>query len=538
MLRSKYLLTFSVTLLGVLAFALSSCGGGGGGEPAGPPFIIAELISFPAGSVPPGFTNNASVVVLDDSSGASISSAAVTMNGVALAYNPDNEDYEGNVVVAPGGAVSLSVTTGAGTFTASAAQFTSYPSLTSPATATSWSSAAANTVMWSGGVPAANGFYVVGILDAGDPTNTPLVWPIDHFFQQVSIGTTSQLIPADSITAGDRLLVVGIASPGVPISGAAAGSVLAVGGFNYVPLTVTGQPVTSRRSGTKDFLNAVAWSGTQFAAVGGIPGSSVTILTSPEGITWTPRNSGISPLNVLNAIASSGTQFVVVGSSNVFNAPAPILTSPDGISWTPRVSGTMGGLTGVVWSGTQFVAVGSMPSVSDTILTSPDGITWTSRAPGTNKSLSAVTWSGSQFVAVGGNGQILTSPDGAIWTPQDSGSPSFSFRGVAWSGALFVAVGTNFAPCCGDAIVTSPDGVTWTPRSSGTTAFPVAVISQIAQFMAVGFASGTGGTIITSPDGATWTRRASGAGAILAGIATSPTRVVIVGGDGTILTSP
>ena len=72
-----------------------------------------------------------------------------------------------------------------------------------------------------------------------------------------------------------------------------------------------------------------------------------------------------------------------------------ILTSPDGVTWTARNSGTTTNLNAVIWGGGQFAAVGR------TILTSPDGVTWTSENAGTSHSLSGVASNGRQFVAVG-----------------------------------------------------------------------------------------------------------------------------------------
>jgi hypothetical protein len=534
--RAKYLLLGSV-LLGSLALALASCGGkGGGGGDQGPPFIGAELDSFPPGSAPPGFTSNAIVEVLD-SNGNSIPNASVTMNAIPLAYNPDSGDYEGSVLVAPGNGVTVSVTVGSATYTASATQFTSYPTVAVPAANDTWDSSAQNTVTWSGGAPiAANAEYVLGILDAGDP-NGALQWPASRFLQEVPLGTTSFPIPAVSIPAGDRLMIVGI-SADTAIPGALPGSVLVVTGLNYAPIAVTGFPVTVRNTNTiAASLASVAWSGTQFVAVGAIPGSSFAtnvgaILTSPDGITWTPRNSGTSAF--LIGVVSSGTAFVAVGGNSTVGGPATILTSADGVSWTPRAApGTLGGgaLTGVTWSGTQFVAVGSIPGSIDTILTSPDGITWTPHPPGTSKGLSAVTWSGTQFVAVGGSGQILTSPDGVTWTSRNSGATN-GLRSVAWSGTQFAAAG-------GFEITTSPDGVTWTPRSSATTAQLFAVASSGTEFVGAGY----GGPLTTSSDGVTWTPRAPGAGAVLSGIVWTGSKFLIVGTSateiaGAVLTSP
>lgn len=528
---TKYLLLFSVTLLGVLSFTLSSCGGGGGGGgggSSGPPFIGAELHSFPVGSIPTGFNSGASVAVLDDSSGASITTAAVTMNGVSLTYDVANQDYEGNVLVAPGGAVTLSVSVGGSTYTASATQFTSYPTVSAPVSGATWNSSVANTVTWSGGFPTANAVYGLGVLDAADP-NGKLIWPTVHFLQEIPIGTTSFPIPAASITAGNRLMVVGIASSGVSIPNAAAGSSLVVGGFNYVPITVSGMPVTSRTSGTLSDLQGIAWSGTQFVAVG----SGGTILTSPDGITWTSRNSGTS--GVLNGATWSGTKFVIVGEDGT------ILTSPDGTTWTSRISGVRNSLHGVTWSGTEFVAVGTSIDISSTtgiILTSPDGITWTQQDSGASNYLLGVASSGTQFVAVGFNGVILTSPDGATWTGQFNGVGRVSnLNGVTWSGTQFVVAGYDFISGIRDIILTSPDGVVWTPRSSGVLAFPNAIAWSGTAFAAVGGQIGIG-TILTSPDGITWTQQASGASNYLLGVASSGTKFVAVGIGGTILTSP
>jgi hypothetical protein len=529
MLRAKYLLPLSAVLLGALALALSSCGGkgGGGDDVFGPPFIGAELSSFPPGSVPPGLTSNASVVVEDDSSGASITNATVTMNGVALTYNAANEDYEGNVVVVPGGAVSLSVTVAGKTYTASFTQFTSYPTISAPASGATWDSGVQNTVTWSGGAPTANAEYLLGVLDGVDP-NGSVQWPADGFLKELPLSTTSFPIPALNVPAGNRLVIAGISAT-TAIAGAAPGSVLVVQGFNYVPITVTGFPVTVRSMGAGVFPWNVASSGSQFIAVGNFG----AILTSPDGTTWTPRSSGTS--GFLIGATWSGTEFVAVGGNG--GLTAIILTSPDGITWTSRNSGTANNLVSVASSGATYVAVGNL----GTIVTSPDGVTWTLRSSGTSNHLNAVAWSGTRFVAVGDSGTILTSPDGASWMAQTSNT-SGSLRGVTWSGTQFVAVGSPGGSSV--AIVTSPDGLTWTQRNYDPTASPVAVTWTGAQFVAVGSIGGltAGSLIITSPDGVTWTRQTSGIANFLTGVASAGTKLVAIGGIGNnsaiFLTSP
>ena len=118
---------------------------------------------------------------------------------------------------------------------------------------------------------------------------------------------------------------------------------------NHWPWNIAEWPFISQH------LNAITWSGSQFVAVGD------TILTSPDGHTWTAQNTGSSDL--FKGVAGSGSQFVAVGDS--------IVTSPDGHTWTSQSASTSSELYAVAGSGSQFVAVGY-----SSILTSPDGQSW------------------------------------------------------------------------------------------------------------------------------------------------------------------
>ncbi len=155
------------TLIAVaLLTLLASCGGGGSGEknPASaPPTILGMLFSFPTGAAPVGLPN-ALVSVLDGSTGADITNASVTVNGVALNYNssPTHLEYEGAVSINPGDAVTLIVTVNGKTYTANATQPTSYPTLSTPTPGAAWGTLSSNPVSWTGGAPwgaAANTFW-------------------------------------------------------------------------------------------------------------------------------------------------------------------------------------------------------------------------------------------------------------------------------------------------------------------------------------------------------------------------------------------
>jgi len=125
-------------------------------------------------------------------------------------------------------------------------------------------------------------------------------------------------------------------------------------------------------------------------------GGSLGVFRAVKG-NWLGNSSGkqlpLSPLETSGLVtpatqahASATTQAII------------------GTRWHIHNPGLARGLEGVVWSGSEFVAVG------DTILTSPDGRAWTVQNPSSAYGLNGVTWSGSEFVAVGAGGILLTSP--------------------------------------------------------------------------------------------------------------------------------
>jgi sugar lactone lactonase YvrE len=142
-----------------------------------------------------------------------------------------------------------------------------------------------------------------------------------------------------------------------------------------------------------------------------------------------------------------------------------ILSSSDGSTWTPRNSGTANWLVGVTYGMGQYVAVGDHGSV----LLSADGVTWLSVAQSaTTARLNNVACAAGQYVAVGEGGAIITSPDGRAWTARSSGATGW-LRGLAYAGeinesanilprifpARFITAGE------GGSLLSSTDGITW-----------------------------------------------------------------------------
>jgi hypothetical protein len=108
-------------------------------------------------------------------------------------------------------------------------------------------------------------------------------------------------------------------------------------------------------------------------------------------VTWTAADLGDEQLASVGVTYGNGL-FVAVGKYGT------ILTSPDGVTWTARTSGTSDYLRSVTYGNGLFVAVGEY----GTILTSPDGVTWTAQTSGTGNDLNGVAYGNGLFVAVGG----------------------------------------------------------------------------------------------------------------------------------------
>ena len=259
--------------------------------------------------------------------------------------------------------------------------------------------------------------------------------------------------------------------------------------WNRVSLGQATRPLSFSRDGA-GVLYSIAWNGSRFAAAG------ERILTSPEGKSWVVSASFSTC--AFTRVTTNGSMFIAVGG---YYGNGCIATSPDGRTWTDRTSGIESNaavLSGVIWNGSTFVAVGNINrgrfGITNVFLTSPDGVSWTSQ-PGTRDFLFDVVWNGSRFAAVGGRtrqGSILTSPDGKTWT-RGRFKVSDPFRTVLWNGATFVAAGLR------GTVFTSPDGMTWTKRKSNTTRDLLSLAWNGSLFVVVGE-----GVILTSPDGMAW----------------------------------
>lgn len=251
-------LAFTLRLgLAITLLALAGCGGGGGGgspsasggggSQVSQPKIVAAVLTFPLAAVPPGFlppgVNSAATVELTDQNGNAITNASVSIDGTALVYVPADVAYEGTLTISPGTNVTLDASIEGVAYTASRTNLSTYPTITAPAVGVTWSSQSSNLVSWSGSLPDSSSEYALGILD----TSGNLLWPSNGALYSVPSGDSSYVIASDTLPAEDELVLVGIVGAS-PIAAAAGGSGLLVGGFTYVPVTVSAASVATPES--------------------------------------------------------------------------------------------------------------------------------------------------------------------------------------------------------------------------------------------------------------------------------------------------
>lgn len=218
-----------------------------------PPFIEATSIRWTLPMIS-GVPIQQARICTDPTCMTVVSDATVTMNTSTLTFNPTNGDYEGNVMPAAGGSVTLTVTipagsvAAAGTYTATIATYSTAPTVTMPTTSTTWSRTVAHDLTWSPGAPTATtpaSVYVVGINDSAGN-----FYPVkvNEGPTEVPISSTTFTLPANTLpAAGTYVAWIGIGTTGivdggsgVAIPGAAAGSGLHTGYVStYVAFTVT-----------------------------------------------------------------------------------------------------------------------------------------------------------------------------------------------------------------------------------------------------------------------------------------------------------
>jgi hypothetical protein len=208
-------------------------------------------------------------------------------------------------------------------------------------------------------------------------------------------------------------------------------------------------------------------------------------------ITW----ESVDPppqTDTLFSVTFGNDLFVAVGDSGT------IITSPDGATWTQQHSGITTVVRSVSYCKDRFVAVGD----SGKILSSTDGKTWASIPSGNSLSLRSSTYGNGMFLIVSWDGTTLTSLDGLTWSINPSVIGSARINSVTYGNGLF-------ATAMDTAIWTSTDGLVWTCPVVYSSLLSICYCGNL--FIATG-ANSTYSIFITSLDGIIWDRHWPGLG--------------------------
>lgn len=154
----------------------------------------------------------------------------------------------------------------------------------------------------------------------------------------------------------------------------------------------------------------IGWAGSVFVS---LSSTANTLASSPDGNTWTNRNT-IAGIGSCQGFAYSGTKAIVFPAGGGTNA---FVSTDGGTSWSSKALGASCWCqrSGAIYANGKFVAV----TWTDVCFYSADdGVTWNTSALPTSGGWSSVAWDGTQFIAcsVGPTNFIATSPDAVTWT--------------------------------------------------------------------------------------------------------------------------
>lgn len=192
---------------------------------------------------------------------------------------------------------------------------------------------------------------------------------------------------------------------------------------------------------------------------------------SADGLAWSvvtlptaPKVRGIAHGNGLWVVP---VERIGIDPGNTQN----ILTSVDGVAWTPRTTGA-GSLRKVAHTtaGTRnlFVAVGLAEFGFNTVF-SLDATTWTRiSVGGATADLDHLAAGNGIVVAAGDTvGSVHATTDGSTWTtvtiPGILAQSPRKVEGLTFAGGEFILATSTFASNAARRLYTSPNGTTWTP---------------------------------------------------------------------------
>lgn len=343
------------------------------------------------------------------------------------------------------------------------------------------------------------------------------------------------------------------------LSGVAQGNgvFVAVGEGGFIASSPDGSTWSRRTSGTVVDLLRVTQAENRFLVVG----RNGVVLTSPNGTSWA-ADTATGVTNALQAATIQGNERLVVGESAVLlrgliggwaNQMSSIVSPSPAPDWSYAAS---------VWDGARYVVGGRTGVMLESYRTNAlgwSGLTFWFRL---DESPRNWLWDAGRvagtYLAVGDRAGILSSANGIDWaqeaTPVDvatvlygvGGSPELAL--AAGSGGVLLrsraaytnVVVTNLVVAAGrtNALPTtnrlSLAGISWEATASGLTTNTLQGIGwNGARYLVVGGA----GTVLSSPDGDTWSRGTVAGAGFLSGVTPYGAGWIACGGGGGLYAS-
>lgn len=246
----------------------------------------------------------------------------------------------------------------------------------------------------------------------------------------------------------------------------------------------------------------------------------------PDGVDWSNLTSGTS--SAIRSIKYAAGKYVAVGAGGL------ILVSTDRENWAAKTSGTVQDLIGIEYGNGVWVAIAQ----NGTVCVSSDTESWSTTSIGGSLALLCITFGNSLFVigaATNTNtSAIVTSANGTSWSANKlaGGALGSGVWSLSWNGTMFLG------GCQGSGVnnvaYRSTDGNTWNSAVTGATFLFRAIANDGTTFVMVG----DNGTILTTTNGTTFTVRTSGVSVALRGVAyASPVGWMVVGDNGAAIIS-
>jgi hypothetical protein len=204
------------------------------------------------------------------------------------------------------------------------------------------------------------------------------------------------------------------------------------------------------------------------AAHGNMGGDNAAVITSPDGVTWTPTGTIFGGSVSLNASAAGGGRYVLAAGTGSGNGLA---FSTNGTSFTVESTLATTLAFAAIWDGSQFVVLCQVGG-NTVLATSPDGATWTPTAALTFGAAAHIAFNGSVYVLAGGVQAAHAATVAALVTASPATFAANSITAITAGGGLFVAVDNSCAA------YSSADGVTWVTEVTGVD--PANLLNAIA----------------------------------------------------------